>query len=113
MVMGFLSIGAGDESDRDRSPLSAPKGAAVIGTVVGLSRRAAGWQKNDVVVVLVVLIDTFDSFDTRRGLGRVGGGRMHVVEMGFSDKVAMVMMTLSAFLRRKAHRLRTREFLSA
>ena len=111
--MGSSFIGAGDESDRGRSSSSTPEEAAVVGTVVGLSRRAAGWQKNDVVVVLVVLIDTFDSFDTRQGLGRVGGGRMHVVVMGFADKVAMVMMTLSAFLRKKAHRLSTGEFLSA
>jgi len=112
--MGSSFIGAGDESNQGQSSLSMPKEAAVVGTVIGLLRRAAGWHKNDVVlVVLVILINTIDSFDTRQGWGRVGGGRMHVVVMGFSDKVAMVMMTLLAFLHRKARRLRTREFLSA
>jgi len=91
-----------------------PEEAAVVGTVVGLSRRAAGWHKNEVVlVVLVILIDSIDSFDARQGWGRVGSGIMHVVVMGFSDKVAMLMMTLSAFLRRKARRLSTGFFLSS
>jgi len=112
--VGASFIGAGDESDRGRSSSSTPEDAAVVGTVVGLSRRAADWHKYDVVlVVLVVRIDTIDSFDTKRRWGQVGVGRMQVVGMDFSDKVAMVMMTLSAFLRRNARRLCTREFLSA
>jgi len=88
--VGSSFIGAGDESDQGWSSSSTPKEAAVVGAVVGLSRRAAGWHKNEVVlVVLVVLINIIDSVDTRQGWGRVGGGRMHVVVMGFSDKVAM------------------------
>jgi len=45
-------------------------------------------------------------------IGKVGGGAFErcVIVMGLSGKVTMVMMTLSAFLHRKAPRFSTGEF---
>ncbi len=58
-------------------------------------------------------MDSLGSVDTGKGREIVSGVRVHAVVVGFTGKVTMVMMTLSAFLRRKARRISTVEFLSA
>jgi len=49
------------ELDRGRSSSSTSEGSAVVGTVVELSRKTAGWCTCCVLVVLVGKIDAFDS----------------------------------------------------
>jgi len=89
--------------------LAASEAAAVI--VVGRSHRIISGERRCAQVVESIEIDAFRSCDDRQGWwGCVVGERCGLV-MGLSGKVTMVMMTLSAFLRRKARRFSTREFL--
>jgi len=91
---------------------TASEAAAVVGIVVERSRRVVFWEKRGVQqVVGGGKIDAFTSGDGLRGWWEcVVNGRCGVVR-GLSGKVTMVMMTLSAFLRRKARRFSTGEFL--
>jgi len=82
----------------------------VIEAVVGLSHRAASCGKVFVLSVQVVGINIVDSGGNGQGWERVIILKLHVLAVGFTSKVTMVMMTLSAFLHRKDHRFCTREF---
>ena len=85
--------------------------AAVVETAVEMSRRGAGGEKMCDLCSCGVEFDTCGSGINLHTVGSVVVGERLELFAGLPSKVAMVMMTLLAFLRRKACRFSTSEFL--